>query len=506
MRTRLTLISTLAFALGSCTDADVFIPLDVGAPAGVVTGSLTYAGPPPCTANGRIVGAAVLLGFEENALPPPDGLGTTAVALTVITGETLFAGVRDTLAFDPGGAMVCPPENAPNVTVTASFAVSPLSVGTYQIRGFYDYDANFHPAFGIFSLPTQGDIGGGAIENTEEVLLGAPPRYRSIPIGQVAADGTRVMPPEGDLVEGVGVTLGLRLPLDRPRFHLAEVIDEYYGNDDPEAVVVPADYRLAVFDQGDPFGTEASFIRLVARAGFPEEERSAAAGNPFFFPAGSDDEPPFFFFTRQDTNRDGVRDDLDTIPEGAVPALSPMALLSLREDDLHSRVPAVLMQAITLKDGILSTALSPADLAEPGPEAILALRPAAICLDPRVPDQEGVLVLTHPSDGAGNPLIDDPAPVIAALSAQFGRPMRVAFGCLPQGRYAVNVLYETGQAWTIPNEAGVCAEAEAPSPDGSRCGSRPRLASQAVVVTVGEPTDPSYCAANPPPAECQGAP
>jgi hypothetical protein len=492
--------------LAGCTDSDVFIPLDVGAPAGVVTGTVTYAGPPPCTAAGRVVGAAILLGFEERALPPPDGLGTSAVALTVVTGETLFSGVRDTLSFDPGGALVCPPEGAPKVTVSATFAVSPLAAGTYQIRGFYDYDANFHPVFSIFNLPTLGDVGGGAIENTEEVLLGAPPRYRSIPIGEVMPDGTRAMPAEGDLVEGVSVTLGLRLPLDRPRYHLADVIDEHYENDDPEAVVVPADYQLAVFSQSDPFGTEASFIRLVARAGFPESERQAAAGSPFFFPVGSTAEPPFFFFTRQDVNRDGLRDDQDTIPEGVVPALAPMALLSLREDDLHARVPVVLMQAITLRDNLISTVFTAPDLAVPGPEAILALRPAAICLDPRLPDQEGVLVLTHPTDGAGNPLIADPTPVVAALSAQFGRPMRVEIGCLPQGRYAVNILYETGQAWTIPNEAGVCGEGELPSADGAICGTRPRLASQSVAVTVGEPTDPGYCEANPPPSECQPTP
>jgi hypothetical protein len=29
-------------------------------------------------------------------------------------------------------------------------------------------------------------------------------------------------------------------------------------------------------------------------------------------------------------------------------------------------------------------------------------------------------------------------------------------GCLPKGRYAINVVYPDGQAWTVPNEAGAC--------------------------------------------------
>ena len=32
--------------------------------------------------------------------------------------------------------------------------------------------------------------------------------------------------------------------------------------------------------------------------------------------------------------------------------------------------------------------------------------------------------------------------------------------CLPTGRYSINVVYPDGQAWTVPNEAGACANAE----------------------------------------------
>ena len=43
---------------------------------------------------------------------------------------------------------------------------------------------------------------------------------------------------------------------------------------------------------------------------------------------------------------------------------------------------------------------------------------------------------------------------------------------------------------------------EALSTDGDRCGSRPRLASQSVVVQIGAPVDSAYCEANPTPSTC----
>jgi hypothetical protein len=101
-------------------------------------------------------------------------------------------------------------------------------------------------------------------------------------------------------------------------------------------------------------------------------------------------------------------------------------------------------------------------------------------------------------------LVADEAALEATLSAQFGRSVRIEYGCLPEGRYALNLVYETGQAWTVPNEAGVCAPDEPPG-EGI-CGVRPKLFSQGVVVTLGAPRDPNYCAGRPAPAECRPTP
>ncbi|HZO12293.1 MAG TPA: hypothetical protein VFB62_03515, partial [Polyangiaceae bacterium] len=238
----------LAFLLlTSGCDIDTFVPLaQFGGPAGVITGSVTYASPPPCTQNGEIVGAAVLFAFEERLLPPPEGLGTVPVALSVVSGELLFRSVRSQLAFDPNGARLCPPAGSPSVTVTADYSLSPLPGGVYQIRGFYDYDGDFNPGFSMFNLPTAGDVGGGAIENPEAVLMGAAPRFRGVPLGDLDPDGVRRIPESGSLVEGVPVTLGLPLPLERPIFHVSAVADATFGNTDPANIVVPSDYQLNV--------------------------------------------------------------------------------------------------------------------------------------------------------------------------------------------------------------------------------------------------------------------
>ncbi len=479
----------------ACGDADTFVPFS-GGPAGVIAGSVTYAGPPPCTEDGHVVGAAILLAFDVQALPPPEGLGTQPLGVAVVSGDTLFAGVRSQLPFAEDGSRVC--ADGATMNASAPYDLGPLGAGKYQVRAFYDHDGDFLPTFSLFNLPSAGDVGGGAIDNLAEVAAGAAERFTEIAVGTPTGDGY-TMPSTGVLVEGVPVTLGQVLPLERPQFHLRGVLDEVYGNGDPTAVVVPADYQLQVFDPADPVATEAAFLRLQLGAGVAPEDRDAASGSPFFFP-----DAPTLTYARFDANGDGVVDALDSIPETSlIPALQPVALLSkLTEDPLVPQRPAVLLQGVTLLDGLLATAAAPVDLQQARDEVLVALRPAVLCIDPLRPSEPGVLVNTHPTDAAGNVLIPDEAALEASLSAQFGRPIYLAIGCLPQGSYAINLVYDTGQAWSVPNEAGICGPGEALSGDGNACGTRPRLSSQSVVVQIGAPVDPAYCEANPTPSPC----
>ena len=495
----------LIIVLGLCVACDIetFVPQQgFGGPAGVIEGSVTYVGPAPCTRGGEIVGAAVLLAFEEKLLPPPEGLGTQPAALTVISAEELFRGIRSELEFDPGGGVVCPAAGSMPIVVSAPWRVSPLSGGVYQLRGFYDLDGDFNPAFSIFNLPSQGDIGGGAVLNAEAALQGAPVEYRPVPIGDLQPNGSRVVGPDGALVEGVAVTLGLTIPLERPVFHIADVRDDNGDNADPNSIVVPADYQLAVFDVTDPLATESSFVRLVLGAGVQSDETELATANPFFFPTAD----PFFFFTRQDVNGDGVTDGEDHVPEStALPSLLPLGLLTRLADgsDLNSQgSPRVILQGVTLYEDLVQTALSPPDLAEAKPTVTVALRPAVLCIDTADLSKDAILLNTHLTDGAGNLLISDEEALEAELATRFGRPVHIEYGCLPQGRYGVNLVYDTGQAWTVPNEAGICAPSEPPNSDASVCGTRPRLPSQSAVVTIGAPEDASYCADNPTPKAC----
>jgi hypothetical protein len=510
---RVSLLVALALALtaSGCDDPDQFLPKDqVGSPKGVLDGTVTYAGPLPCTANDRIVGAAVLLVFDVRRLPPPEGIGTAPTSLAVVSGETLFAGVRGRLTFNSDKSLWCPPADILPVTVSATWAAAPLDGGTYQVRGFYDLDGNFDPAFSITNLPTRGDIAGGAIDNTIEALAGKPPVYRAITLG-TENNGVFEIPAEGARISGVTVSLGLQIPIERPLFFPSKVTDMTSAmNTDPRQVTMPSDFQLATFSTTDPIATEGSLIRLTFGAGVAPEEAAVGASKPFNLPTQS---PSLsFIYTRQDVNGDGIIDANsgsamspdylnDHIPDShQIPALFPLAIftkLKGASDPGSDVAPTILIQGITIYKTLLETAFAKPDLVDPQPEVTVAIRPAALCI-PADLTTAGALVVTHETDSKNNAILADESEVQAGLEAQFKRPMEIIYGCLPEGLYAMSLIYSTGQAWTVPNEAGVCASSEPPTPDGTAClapGGTPRarLASQAATLTIGPPTDPAAC-------------
>lgn len=504
-------LSALGACLVGCETPDTFLPYaQFGGPAGVLEGTVNYSGPLPCTEKGRIVGAAVLLGFDIRLLPPPEGLGTSAASVAVVPGETLFAGIRDQLYFDPTGARYCPPQRTPfgasffpAANATANWAMAPLAGGIYQVRGFYDLDGYFDPAFLVANLPTRGDVGGGAISNAPAALLGFAPKYETFTLGTPGLDGWPIIGDEGAHVSGISVTLGQQLPLERPVFYPAEVLDAFEGNTDPQHVVMRSDMQLNELSAANPSGTEQSFIRIRLAAGVLPDEVDAASKNPFFLPVQSNGTTsPSFLFTQQDANHNGIisKSDGDHVPESdLIPSLYPLAVFNKLKPGsklVAQTRPTVIMQGITLIKTLIGTALKPEPIKTLDTELTVAVRPTAICLDPLKPTEPGIAVIPHDTDAKGNPLLSNPDALKQALAAQFGRPMELVVGCLPEGDYSINLVYPTGQAWTLPNEGEVCAANEPMSGDGKKCGTRARLASQGAVFTIGPPNDAAYCALN----------
>lgn len=106
------LLALGALALQGCENVSVDTSGGGDPPAGVIQGTVSYYGPPPCSQNGHIVGNAVILVFDARNPPPPNGLGVTAANFGVVSGDTLFQNWPVTT----GTAKVCPDANAPPTT------------------------------------------------------------------------------------------------------------------------------------------------------------------------------------------------------------------------------------------------------------------------------------------------------------------------------------------------------------------------------------------------------
>jgi hypothetical protein len=621
-----------AIAVVGCGD----VPVDAtgGFPvAGVLEGSVTYSGPPPCSQGGHVVGNAVILVFDARNPPPPRGLGNTAANFGVIAGDALFADLPVTAGADK----VCPPADSATVEATAPFVISPLDAGSYVVEAFFDTTGDFFPTLKPRNLPEATDIGGGFIDVTEAAAYETNPNYvpTFLPVNVGVADAIPAtslhgvpdftMPPQGFVASGVSVAIGARLTLARPYFYPEGavlpagqsndrvVIDSEAtstaqrpaqpaptdqnpdGNVDfvpvlsfPQDILVyaePTTSAVADFAHGGPAiidAYQASFPQLVLHAGVPTGEQFVAAdtldvGNPFHMQLGLPDPPPgaapggngglfVWWNTCQGLPRcDSAQNDF--IPENAqVYRMWPLVVLAkLRDlapgqnqpapDDVQSvtvqgadlAAPVVIIQGITLFGDSLAgttTAASlltggqvgppPAAPSKPVDHVSVMLRPSTLCLDPRAPDSGGVLVAPGasidpktqailgpypPSDvddlASGTPgVVVDSHVLSNGQLAQLvnrkasGTTNGLLAGCLPTGRYAINVVYPTGQAWTTPNEAGSCAAEEGdtvfPEPGagpglvGSCSGKpRPALYSQGTraVIEITPTTNPANCQA-----------
>lgn len=525
--TALPLLTLLAAA---CGDVPVK-PNNFKDPSGNIKGTVTYSGPLPCTMLGvkddgspgepHVVGAAAILVFKTSLLPPPDGLGRSARSLAVVAGDVLFSSVQAMLPKPTkAGEVACPAPDAPHVTVSSEWTVGPLPAGRYQVRGFYDRDGDFSALLKVHQLPTAGDVAGGALSNATAAAQGAAPRYSTIIIGNETArldpHGLPVleMPASGALVEGVTVTLGRVLETSRPINHIVDVKDERVGKEhvtDVNRVTMPIDQLFTTSPTANVAQADKEFIRMTLRAGLPESEQAAAA-DPRLAIQGMPPYDNFRLFPVRDAEGNVIRTTPpipDTFPQVIFARLDPS------DTDRQTTIgnPAVIIQAVVSEAGKpISSNLSLANATTQKivPTVQASLRPSAICARPE--DPYGTLYVVTPSINAidKTPVIADLDALRLVLAKRFRRPItdvKVLEGCLPPGKFSMNVVHDTGQAWTLPNEAGVCtgvggslaSTREHPTADGTGCtqehvpGARPRLASQSWNFFVGGRSEPGYC-------------
>jgi hypothetical protein len=544
-------------------------------PQGVIQGTVVYQGPHPCSADGHILGNAILLFFDKDNPPPPEGVASTAVNLGVVVGDNLFANEP---RFN-GEATYCPKDHGETGTITASapFSVSPFAAGTYIVEAFFDYTGDFLPTFKFRELPEQGDVAGGYIDTTAAlmhvgdanyeptflpIVVGVSPTQAQEPseageISDAGGDGSPdslVIPASGYVANNITVTLGDVLPLARPYFYPSG------GNvpasmgvttpTNPNGNVNYVPFGGASYEGMPTIATMSQDIHVLASPGFPTESEATAFQASFLsitLEAGVaadeladavDPMDPFHFqLSASNPKSLFIWSSGTTIPESTlVDSLYPQVVLTkLVDDPMHTLDPqsitqqtptsaapgpVVVLLGITLgsSDTIYGTALMPPPTS-PGPttaaDHVTALvRPTAICLDPTNPCAGSTLVtpfLTGTvAGGATTGPLFDPTTVKAALAPVFGN-VTIVQGCLPTGRYAINLVFPTGQAWTVPNESGSCAASEGTIVTSSspptcsmvpaQAAARPVLYSQGTRGIV-EIVPGSTCSSNPVPAAC----
>ena len=538
----LTFLGFAAAFGGACRELPVRTELP---PTAVLRGTFLYAGPPPCTENGRIVGAGIILLFDERLLPPPEGQAGRSYRIRAIPGDALFADAARRLTFNSDGSRWCPPEGTTNIFASAEWDVSPVEAGRYQARAFYDRGGTFGPAFRYSNLPTRGDITGGAIDNITEALQGGRPRFTQIVVGTADAQGNLTMPELGLEVANITVAVALPQRVERPYFHVSayqpalqptsagEVTPTTPAPDfiegTPKEIVMPADFHLgtSVATQAQPY-----LYVLELTAGLPQPEAALAAQRPFLMRVDptqstqpvpvSEPKLPIYWF---DLNRDGRLDVADDHVVGSTLAasLSPIvSLLKLDPADPIRRTaqaaPRVLSSAITLPTrnflDILSFQQTEAARSPTFQDRVYgAIRPTAVCLPEGGSDANGDTYIVTPfkqTVSGAETIADVPGTKkdIATLLRRNPDKVRILYGCLPPGEFTINAIntpdlggtISGGQAWTVPNESGVCMPGETATGDGARCTAgditRPRLGSQDSVFRIGKPNDPAFCNAN----------
>jgi hypothetical protein len=284
---------------------------------------------------------------------------------------------------------------------TAPFAFSLVNPGQYQVRAFVDANDDFIPWYGVTNEVNTGDVGGAAIDS-----LTKAPLTIEVP---AATDGTPQ--PALDVPVSIGDTA--RVPVDRPVFEVTMP-----GSSTPldEATLAAAPLAL----------------ELKVR---PTAEGVVKQPNPVFLARFIDDDGDG---APDDANRDGVPDLWPRVVvrklANEAPGVNPLA----DENDLdrnglvddtgvdyeHSNAPADGVPDVV----VLAAGVNPTELAPQLLDAMGKVKPTPTPLT-RLP-----IVIRN-----------------TALDATNSRQPLPIKG-VPDGRYAITVIQQTGQTWRVPNE------------------------------------------------------
>lgn len=372
------------------------------------------AAPPPNAIAGPVVAGgldapatAVIFAAPADAPMPPLGTGRPATLTTVPAA-----------AFTGGDGVQA-----------AAYTLTDVPDGDWLITGFADVDGDFHPTIDALGGATCGDVVGGHLADLGGTALAA------------------VSVADGALADGIAVTLGSRLPVERPAFvPLGQdgtpglPVIQRAGAATPQgfllrSVAVEAAFRL-------PDGTPTVTVSLTGPRA--DDPANPPEGNPLGLPPSPHHDlfapscDVAFFVHVLDADGNGDPDDHPQVP-GGVDAWPQVGLtwLGLPVDDDADGQP-----------DRFDRGGDPAAWTAP---AILSPLPL---LDGRLP--VGVPVLTTALE-----LLWVPVAVRAAPAAELDCDGTWTEGTcesvvtdpsqIPAGAWAITVIESTGQTWTVPN-------------------------------------------------------
>lgn len=431
--------------------------------SGQIEGTVLYVGQrPECQYDGEtataVRGRVILLLFNADNPPPPAGTATTAENLLVVPGSELF-GLSDCLPAAPS-----PEELASVITRSVAFSWPEIALAegegatrAYQMRGFYDRDADFNPFFSVRKLPTRGDVAGGAFVNTAAV----PPQFARIRFGSVEDE------PDGQVVDGVAVTLGAIVNTELP---VAELGDGTHALSSEATVPATTDQLMLeqqLWEQTsmtlsliDP--TRQDWAATLAAAGMSVDPSPSGFG---------------WFILPVDANGDGMGDDHPILsrPDARVPWQHPIVILRRARNPLEIRagIPDVVFVATVRPSQTISKRTF-------DPTIQIAVPPvAAVTLDPTnpacqipyiAPGNQASLYERIPVDcqemPTGNYDVNVLTGIAGGRAINYREQTDAAMPGLPpavldsivRGKTDNDWIIDGGQyssqAWSIPNELG----------------------------------------------------